>query len=177
MNNTKKISVKEFKELLENRPDDETVDYVNVCTPAEYKEGRIAGVRNVPLDEIEKCVLEIKDKDTVYLHCRSGARAQKAIERLERQGVHTELVNVEGGQLAWEAAGYPLESDTPHRIPMMRQVMITAGSLVLVGVILSLIWHPWAVYLALFVGAGMLFAGLTGWCGMAFLLSKMPWNQ
>lgn len=172
----KHVNVNTFKEVLEAEKGNDTVDFINVCTPAEYEENYIEGVRNLPLDEIEKRADELKGKRTVYVHCRTGRRASEAIEKLEKLGVEAELVNVKGGITAWSEAGFTTESDT-NRLPIMRQVMIAAGSLVLLGVILSLTVRPEFIYLSAFVGAGLTFAGLSGWCGMSYLLAKMPWNK
>ena len=60
---------------------------------------------------------------------------------------------------------------------IMRQVQITAGSLVVISVVLGLAVQTAFLGLAAFVGAGLVFAGSTGWCGMARLLAIMPWNR
>lgn len=172
----KHVDVHTFKEVVEAERDNETVDFINVCTPAEYKEKHIPGVRNVPLDQIEKRAGEFAQKKTVYIHCRSGNRGRQAIEKLSQLGISAELVNVEGGILAWDQAGFGTNSLTT-RIPIMRQVLIAAGSLVLLGYILSLTVNPAFIYLSAFVGAGLLFAGVSGWCGMSYVLAKMPWNK
>lgn len=84
---------------------------------------------------------------------------------------------LEGGLEAWRKAGLPLHLDRKQPLPLMRQVQIGAGSLVLVGVLLGYLASPWFFLLAGFVGAGLLQAGVTGWCGMANLLQLMPWNR
>lgn len=170
------ISVEAFKEVVEAEKGDTTVDFINVCTPAEYKEKHISGVRNAPLDELKNRLNEFEGKSTVYIHCRSGNRGRQAIEQLQALGVTANLVNVEGGLLAWDAAGFTTASLT-SRLPIMRQVFIVAGSLVLAGYILSLIMHPFFILMSVFVGVGLLFSGLSGWCGMSYLLAKMPWNK
>lgn len=171
----KHISVEAFKEVVTAEEKNPSVDFINVCTPAEYKEKHIPGVRNVPLDELADHLDELKTKQTVYIHCRSGKRGQKAIEKLEQLGVTSELVNVEGGLLAWGEAGYQTNSLTT-RMPIMQQTLLVAGSLILAGYGLSLA-NPNFIYLSVFVGAGLTFAGLTGWCGMSQILSRMPWNR
>jgi rhodanese-related sulfurtransferase len=171
----KHISVEAFKEVIEAEGSNVTVDFINVCTPAEYKEKHIGNVRNLPLDEIERRVAELKDKKTIYIHCRSGNRGRQAIERLQTLGVTAELVNVEGGITAWHEAGFLTQSLTT-RMPIMRQVLLTAGVLILLGYLLSILVAPSFIFMSVFVGAGLTFAGLTGWCGMSFLLAKMPWN-
>lgn len=170
-----KISVETFKNIIINQAGNPEVDFINVCTPTEYAEKRIEGVRNVPLDEITQHLDEFKDKKTIYVHCRSGKRAAKAIEQLRDSGIHAELVNIDGGLLAWDEAGLPTESDT-KRLPLMRQVLLSAGTLILIGMALGWFVHPVWYLLTTFIGLGLSFAGLTGWCGMSYFLSKMPWN-
>ena len=87
-----------------------------------------------------------------------------------------ELVNVEGGLLAWQEAGFETGSLT-SRLPIMRQVFIGAGILVLGGILLTHFITYDFILLPLFVSLGLLVSGVTGWCGMAILLSKMPWNK
>lgn len=171
----KHISVRSFKEVVEAEQGNSSVDFINVCTPAEYKEQHIEGVRNVPLDEISRHVSEFSNKKTIYVHCRSGNRSQKAIEALQKMQVQAELVNVEGGLMSWTGEGFVTRSLTT-RMPIMRQVLLIAGLLVLSSLALSVV-NPMYLFLAAFVGAGLSFAGLTGWCGMSFVLARMPWNR
>jgi rhodanese-related sulfurtransferase len=172
----KHININTFKEVIESESNNETVDFINVCTPAEFKEKHIKGVRNVPLDTLDSHVAELNKKSTVYIHCRSGSRGKKAIEKLVQLGVTAELVNVEGGLLAWQEAGHETGSHT-NRMPLMRQVLLAAGSLILIGFIGAHVVHEAFRYIIPLVGAGLMFSGLSGWCGMAMLLSKMPWNK
>lgn len=172
----KQIDIHTFEHVLKNKTDDTTVDFINVCTIPEYNEKHIPGVRSVPLDTIEDRIGEFKDKKTIYVHCRSGRRAEQAIEKLTKLGVTAELVNVTGGILAWDEAGLQTASKT-NRMPLMRQVLLTAGSLVTTGVLLALLVNPRFIFLSLFVGIGLMFAGISGWCGMSYALAKMPWNK
>lgn len=172
----KHISVDAFKQVLEVEQNNDSIDFINVCEPAEYKEKHIAGVRSVPLGTLESRADEFKDKQTVYVHCRSGKRGAQAIEKLLAAGVTAELVNVEGGIMAWDEAGHPTNSLT-KRMPLMRQVLLAAGLLILIGFIGSYTVHEYFRFLMPAVGVGLTFSGLTGWCGMAILLSKMPWNK
>ncbi|HEY0964285.1 MAG TPA: rhodanese-like domain-containing protein [Candidatus Paceibacterota bacterium] len=170
------ITVDSFKEVVQAEAGNTAVDFINVCTPAEYKEKHIEGVRNVPLDKLSAHVNEFANKQTVYVHCRSGRRAEQAIATLESLGVKAELVNVEGGLLAWDQAGLPTRSLTT-RIPIMRQTLLVAGLLILGSMLLGMMVEPLFYLIAFFVGAGLTFAGATGWCGMSFVLAKMPWNK
>lgn len=172
----KHISVPAFKEVIESEANNPTVAFINVCTAAEYKEKHIKGVRSVPLDSLSSHLHELNQKKTVYIHCRSGNRGRQAIEKLQSLGVTAELVNVEGGLLAWEEAGFETGSHT-SRLPIMRQVFIGAGGMVLVGIILTHFFQYNFLLLPLVVSLGLLVSGITGWCGLALLLSKMPWNK
>ena len=172
----KHISISSFKEVIESESNNQTVDFINVCTPAEYKEKHIKGVRSVPLDTLQTEVEALNKKKTIYIHCRSGNRGRQAIEKLQALGVTAELVNVEGGLMAWEEAGHETGSHT-NRLPVMRQVFIIAGGLVLGGLGLTHFVHYSFILVPLFVSVGLLLSGLTGWCGMAMLLSRMPWNK
>lgn len=106
----KTISIDAFKAVLNGEHADPTVDFINVCTTAEYEERHIRGVRSVPLDELERRVGEFAGKKTIYVHCRSGRRSAAAIEKLASLGVSAEMVNVDGGIRAWEEAGYETAS-------------------------------------------------------------------
>ena len=172
----KQISTSAFKEVIESEANNSTVAFINVCTPAEYNEKHIKGVRNIPLDTLSENLAELQTKKTIYIHCRSGNRGRQAVEKLTNLGVQAELVNVEGGLLAWEEAGYQTESNT-SRLPLMRQVFIAAAGLVLLGVLLTHFVNYDFILIPLFVALGLLISGITGWCGMALLLSKMPWNK
>lgn len=172
----KHIHVSSFREVIEAEKSNPSIDFINVCTPAEYAEKHISGVRSVPLDELERHVGEFENKKTIYVHCRSGRRGVAAIEKLAALGVSAELVNVEGGLLAWEEAGYGT-ARISSRISLMRQTFIAAGALILLGHALALLVAPLAIVLSAAVGVGLLVAGLTGWCGMTMLLARMPWNK
>jgi len=172
----KTISVPAFKEVLEAESKNDSIDFINVCTSAEYKERHIRGVRSVPLDDIESHIGEFRDKKTIFVHCRSGKRASQAIEKLSALGISAELVNVEGGQMKWEESGYETGSHT-SRLPIIRQVFITAGILILLSTVLGYTVASTWFMLTGAVAVGLMVSGITGWCGMALLLAKMPWNK
>ena len=112
----------------------------------------------------------------LIFHCRSGNRTRANAERLAGTAA-CEAFLLEGGLQAWKAAGLPVATDRRQPIELMRQVQIAAGSLVLLGVVLGFLVAPGFHALAAFVGAGLIFAGVTGFCGMARLLATMPWNR
>ncbi|TWU13455.1 Inner membrane protein YgaP [Symmachiella macrocystis] len=169
------ISVQELAEI----GDKSTVELIDVRTPAEYRETHSTIARNVPLDELDAEKL-LADRNSsadqpLYVICNSGNRSRKACEKLINAGC-TNVVNVQGGTQAWEQADLPVVRGK-KTVSLERQVRIAAGSLVLLGSVLALTVHPYFAGLAAFVGAGLVFAGVTDTCGMAMLLAKMPWNR
>lgn len=163
-----KISAKELKQEMDRGE----VGLVDVRTPAEYGEMHIEGSRLMPLDRLEPDQLK---EGSWAVVCRSGKRAEQARQKLAAAGCEQVKV-LEGGVLAWDSAGLPLLRGKAM-LSLERQVRIGAGSLVLLGVLLGTFVHGGFYALAGFVGAGLTFAGLTDWCGMAMVLAKAPWNQ
>ncbi len=155
------------------------VDLIDVRTPAEYQEVHAAHARNVPLDRLDPAALMAArggpGEAPLYLICRSGGRGRQACEKFLAAG-YANVVNVEGGTLAWAECGLPVVRGKKV-IALERQVRIAAGSLVLLGALLGWLLHPAFIALAGFVGAGLVYAGVTDTCGMGLLLARMPWNR
>lgn len=152
--------------------------YIDVRTAGEYKGGYIHGVENIPLGQIDKHVNRFQGVDAVYVHCHNGIRTKEAVKKLSNRGVNA--IGVDGGIVAWKKAGLPVVQGAGGGggvISVIRQVQITAGSLVLLGAILSKYVHPEFIWLSGVMGAGLLFTGLSGSCMMAMVLEKMPWNK
>lgn len=147
------------------------VRLIDVRTPAEHGEIHIEGSELMPLDRLDPKQVH----GPVVLVCRSGKRAEQARQKLAAAGCR-DLAVLDGGVTAWEEAGLPVKRGKAV-ISLERQVRIAAGLLVLSGVVLGFLVHPAFYGLAAFVGAGLTFAGITDWCGMALLLARMPWNQ
>jgi len=161
---------------LKSRLDRGECYLVDVREPVEHAEEHIAGARLIPLGELEKQIDDLPADEPLIVMCRSGKRGGQAMEKLRSQGF-TEVQNLEGGILAWKEAGYPVGCAEKKVFPLMQQVHLVIGLGVLTGVILSLTVHPNWVFLSAFFGAGLVLAGSTGWCGLAILMSKMPWNR
>lgn len=151
---------------------DET-QLIDVRMPNEFRESHVRGARNVPLDRMRPS--DFAGQENLYVICHKGGRSQMACEKLEAAGV-TGLHNVQGGTLACAEAGLPIVRGK-KAISLERQVRIAAGSLVVLGTVLGTLVHPGWLGLAGFVGAGLIFAGVTDTCGMGMLLARMPWNQ
>ena len=157
----------------------EALAFLDVRSPAEFQSVHATGAKLVPLDELQPkqiaAELGISERQPVVLLCAGGNRARKAAEKFHAEGIPHCLV-VEGGTKAWEAAGLPVVRGK-GMISIERQVRIGAGSLVLAGVLLGSWIDPLWFFLSGFVGAGLIFAGITDWCGMGLVLAKMPWNR
>ena len=171
------------KQLLDLRSRGETVHLVDVRTPAEYGEVHVDFARNVPLDRLDPRQVatdHARHTGPIYFVCRSGGRSKTACEKMLAAGI-SDVVSVEGGTSACEAAGLPVVRGK-KAMSLERQVRIAAGALVAIGAALAAfgpepLWKTIGAGLAGFVGCGLVFAGVTDTCGMAMLLARMPWNQ
>lgn len=155
------------------------LDLIDVRTPAEFRELHVDFARNIPLDRLDPKAIQADRNghanEPLFVICRSGSRGKQACERLLAAGL-ANVVNVEGGTLACESAGLPVVRGK-KAMSLERQVRIAAGFLVSLGAVLALTVHPYFAALSAFVGAGLIFAGITDTCGMAMILARMPWNQ
>ena len=136
---------------------------------------RIGSAKNIPLSGLGD-TLPFGGGNAIIFHCKAGNRTSAHAGRLASAST-CEAYALEGGIEAWKAAGLPVITDRSQPIEIMRQVQILAGSLVLLGVILGTLVHPGFYGLSAFIGAGLTFAGTTGWCGMAKALAFLPWNR
>lgn len=167
------------RDLVELLAGGKTIDLIDVRTPVEFREVHVAFARNVPLAQLDAAALMQarggNADEPLYVLCRSGGRGRQACERLQQAG-YANVVNVEGGTLACIAAGLPVVRGKAA-VSLERQVRIAAGLLVLLGVLLGWLADPVFFGLSAFVGAGLVFAGVTDTCGMGMVLARMPWNR
>lgn len=140
----------------------------------EHARERIPGATNVPLDRIGDLP---SDGRAVVFHCRSGMRTAANAAKLRAAAAGAPAFILGGGIDAWRQAGHPVVADRSQPLEIMRQVQIAAGALVLTGMLLGTFIASGFFVLSAFVGAGLMFAGVTGSCGMANLLRIMPWNR
>lgn len=153
---------------------DEGALLVDIREPDEFARERVPGARNQPLGGLSG--LSLGGAKAVIFHCRSGNRTQLNAQRLA-DAATCQAYLLDGGLEAWKKAGLPVAVDARQPLEIMRQVQIAAGSLVVLGVVLGT-WVAPAFYgISAFVGAGLMFAGISGWCGMAKMLAVMPWNR
>lgn len=169
-----RLSAREVSEKL--RCEGDKVCYIDVRSMSEFAAGHVPGAKCVPLDQLEKDTSGIPKDRLVILGCLSGKRAERAAELLSTKG-YTNILELEGGISAWQASGLPVDRDKKAPLPLIRQVLLTAGMIVLIGTLAGIWAHPAFLAIPVIMGAGLSFAGVTGRCGLAFCLEKMPWNR
>ncbi|MGB5611046.1 MAG: rhodanese-like domain-containing protein [Sedimenticolaceae bacterium] len=155
---------------------------LDVRSPAEYRAGHIPGARLLPLDELKASNLADSVDDAgreadnpLYLTCHAGQRAEKAAQVLREAGLE-HLTLVQGGTEAWQQAGLPLNK-CGTALSLERQVQIAVGSLLILKVFFGFTVHELFFVAGAAIGAGLIAAGITRWCGMAQVLARMPWNR
>lgn len=168
----KTISPVTLQQLLEQN----AVTLIDVREAGEYASEHIQGAKLFSLSTFDPQKLPVEGNQTFILMCQSSNRSGQAAQRLLKAG-YQEVIHLQGGLNAWKQAGLPLEKNANSPISIMRQVQIVAGSLVLSGVILSVLVAPGFLWLSGFVGAGLMFAGISGTCLMGNLLAQLPYNQ
>lgn len=151
---------------------------VDIRDADEYAREHIPGAQLVPLETLKNgAALRAGPEETLVFHCQAGSRTQNNAALLAAAAAPAQVWMLAGGIQAWKAAGLPVNEDKTQPLPLMRQVQIAAGILILLGVALGYAFSSGFFLLSAFVGAGLTFAGITGFCGMARLLALMPWNR
>lgn len=151
---------------------------VDIREPAEHAREAIPSARSAPMSNLDTAKISALrgDAPAVIFHCQTGKRTGDNAARLAGCAA-PQIYLLDGGLNAWKSAGLPTKVDRTKPIEMQRQVQIAAGALVLTGLVFAFFFSPWFALLSAFVGAGLTFAGISGWCGMARLLGAMPWNR
>lgn len=152
---------------------------IDVREDDEFRAEHVLGSIHIPLSEFPAkapAILGRLPKQEVIIMCRSGKRSQMALDQISTQNLACRPIVFSGGIIEWKKQGRPTQAVAKSPFPIMRQVQITAGLLVLISVLLSQLLAPGFVWVAGFVGAGLIFAGVSGFCGMAEMLRHMPWN-
>ena len=151
------------------------IQLIDVRSGQEYAEGHVPGAMNLPLEQVESRLDDMGKHDPVVLICQNGRRAGMACETLTPHRSDVSILT--GGTIAWKEAGLPVVASVATRLPLMRQVQLVAGLMALIGAALALTVDTRWAFLSGFVWAGLTLAGSTGFCGMAIILGKMPWNR
>lgn len=165
-------------QLAEISKSGKSIHLIDVRTPVEYREVHLEIAKNIPLDQLDAGAVAKahgESGEPIYLICRSGNRSKMACDKFIQAGF-TNVVNVEGGTLGALDCGLSVARGK-KAMSLECQVRIAAGFLVFSGVMLGTFVNPWFYALSGFVGAGLMFAGITDTCAMGMIIAKMPWNQ
>jgi len=149
---------------------------IDVREPSEYAAEHIPEAQLLPLSTFDPARVPQEAGKKVVLHCVMGMRSAQAGQKLLDAGLTT-VYNFRGGVQAWKDVGYATARGQRTPLSLPRQVQIVSGSLVLLGTLLGVIASPWFLLLSGAVGAGLVYAGVSGTCGMATLLARLPYNQ
>ena len=163
-------------QLLKQGLDAHTAILVDVREAVEYATERIPGAQLHPLSTFDPHQIQPAPGQNVIFYCQSGNRSSKAAHQYLDAGFNTAM-HLQGGIPTWKRAGYAIEKSQNASISLFRQIQIVAGSLVLVGTVLGVLVSPAFLLLTGFVGAGLVFSGITNTCAMGMLLAKLPYNQ
>jgi rhodanese-related sulfurtransferase len=156
--------------------DRQSVLLIDVREPVEYATEHIPGAISYPLSTFDPSQINLQPGQHLVLYCQAGKRSARAAAQLETAGF-TDITELQSGLSAWKAQDYPVKTSQNAPISLFRQVQITAGALVVLGTILGVTVSPWGLLLSGFVGAGLVFAGVTNTCGLGMLLAQLPYNR
>ena len=163
----------------QRRLDEGSAVLIDIREPMEHAREAIPGAKLCPLSRLDQTTLSAlagRDASAIIFHCQGGKRTRDNADRLRACSLPQSYM-LEGGLAGWKSAGYPTRIDRAQPIELQRQVQIATGGLILLGLVLAWLVSPLFVALTAFVGGGLVFAGISGWCGMAHLLALLPWNR
>ena len=152
---------------------------IDVREPDEFRAGHIVYANSLPLGELKNLIgqMNIPVTRKLVFQCLKGKRGEQACALVKDCGVcSNEIYNLEGGIAAWKDAGLPVAGGVSG-FSIFRQVQMIVGFVVTLMIVSGFMGLTFGFILAGFLGAALFMAGLTGWCGLAMILSKMPWNK
>ncbi len=164
------ISPASLKELLQK----DAVLLIDVREPFEHAAKSITGSVNIPSTSFSEAGIQNPQNKIIVLHCKGGTRSASVISKMQNKICY----NLEGGIEAWIAQGFEVEKPEGKKtMELDRQVQLSIGSILVVCFALTYFVDIKFVFAVLLVGAGLCFAGLTGFCGLAIIIAKAPWNK
>lgn len=166
------VDAKQAKSMLDNG-----AFLIDVREPAEFNNTHINGAKLHSLGSISADAVAHIEEQTAIIYCQKGARGKKACDKILAELPNANIVNLEGGIEAWQAANFDTTKGSSNVLPLDRQVQITIGSCVLGFSLLAHFFNTNFILGAAFFGAGLCFAGITGFCGLARVMAIAPWNK
>lgn len=149
---------------------------VDVRETEEFKAEHIEGAVSAPLSVVASQPIA-NSTQPVLIYCRSGARGAKACVLLKRKNPNIKVYNLKGGLSEWKDDDLPTVVQRHCHLSQPSQVHIAAGTLVFLGTILGVTCHSIFLAVPACIGCGLILSGVTGWCGLAQVISLLPWNQ
>ena len=172
-----RLTAAELAGELVSNPNPKIVD---VSTPAEFRQEHIPSAINLPFDSLKTSQLlnnrTFDKEEPLYLVCRTGRRSAAALDKFQKAGFTTLFV-LDGGNESWISAGLETLYGERRTLSLERQTRISIGILILIGSFLGFTVNIGFFAIPTFMGAGLIFAGVTDWCGLALLLARAPWNR
>lgn len=156
--------------------DEDQAIIIDVREPAEFASKHIENATLLSLGTININDLPKTDKK-IIIQCQKGSRGNSACVKLTDQDESVVVYNLTGGIESWEQEGFTVVDGNSKVLPLDRQVQLTIGVLAFTGSVVGYYINPAFMLVPAFLGAGLTFAGLSGTCGLALLMAKMPWNQ
>jgi len=152
---------------------------IDVREPDEYRAAHIPYALSLPLGTLPAALdgAPLPANARIITQCLKGGRGAQACATLSGHGIANDIYNLEGGITAWTEAGLPVVRAGSGGVSIFRQVQMIVGLLVLAAVLAGMSGFPAGIYIAGFFGLMLAIAGFSGWCGMALLLQRMPWNR
>lgn len=164
---------KQAKELLQKDPQTKLLDVRSIF---EFSEEHIEGAVNIPIDTLASRIRELSDLGNSFIVlCRTGNRSPMAADMLIQSGI-SRIKVLDGGMIKWKEEKLGVVKGVGG-ISIERQVRTAAGALVLFSILMALLVHPLFIAIAIFIGCGLVYSGLTDNCLMGMLLMKIPYNK
>lgn len=167
------VSPRDALALIEKGPQ---VKLLDVRSALEFSQIHIKDSINIPIDMLSIKVSDLSQSKQQYIVlCRTGNRSPMAADMLMQSGIHGVKV-MQGGMTRWQKEGLPVIKGEGG-ISLERQVRLIAGSLVLLGILLSWFVHWAFIFISVFICSGLIYSGLSDNCLMGMLLMKLPYNK
>ncbi|GJL64792.1 MAG: sulfurtransferase [Nitrospirales bacterium] len=151
---------------------------VDVRTPGEFEEVHIPGSRNIPLTDLKSALPELVEtakNHELILACRTQNRVKLAYGQLVTHGISNCRI-LEGGVTQWIAEGKPVVRGK-RGFSLEQQVRLSAGTVIVGGVVLSVLVSSWFLLIPAAAGIGLIHAGWTDSCLMGTMLATLPFNR
>ena len=161
------ISPAQLKELIKQG----NAIIIDVREPFEFQSGHIKNAISIPASKFTKDKIPNDKSKKIIFHCKAGKRSEMLLKNIAGEG----YLNLEGGIDNWLANGFAIHGKT--KMPIDQQFRLSIGIIILISSILAYFINFNFVFVNMFIGAGLVFSGITGFCGLQKILGMAPWNK